>query len=334
MADNQVSRVSTPAFLQVLTVGFQPMGLVADRVSPRIPVTVQSAKYRIFGKNNLLIRKADWHPGTIPNAIETRWSSDQFYVETYKLRELLLDQERVNNNSIALNGIADLEGVYTQNVTNNIFLAREARIAAMFTNSANYPGANVITKTGGAEWNVVGGEAVFTDLIALLGTIADSAMVPMAALSLVIPEIVFRTALMRNTAILDAIKYTQRGVVTRDLLASLLGIKEVILAGVMTAGNGLEIAGSDVITGYTTSYAWLDNVWAGLIADGQNDMIPAFSRTFNWTAATGGQVRQTRVYRTADEGQQADWIEVQEAVDEKIVYSAAGGVIKNTLSTI
>jgi hypothetical protein len=250
MADNQVSRVSTPAFLQVLTVGFQPMGLVADRVSPRIPVTVQSAKYRIFGKNNLLIRKADWHPGTIPNAIETRWSSDQFYVETYKLRELLLDQERVNNNSVALNGIADLEGVYTQNVTNNIFLAREARIAAMFTNSANYPGA------------------------------------------------------------------------------------KVIIAGAMTAGSGLEIAGSDVITGYTTSYAWLDNVWAGLIADGQNDMIPAFSRTFNWTAATGGQVRQTRVYRTADEGQQADWIEVQEAVDEKIVYSAAGGVIKNTLSTI
>lgn len=334
MADNQISRVSLPSYLQALTIGFVPMGLVADRLSPRIPVAIQSGKYRIFGKNNLIQRKADWHPGMIPNAIETRWSSGTYYAEIYKLRQMILDAERVNNNSAVLGGIPDLEGVYTQNVTNALAIAREARIAALFTTATNYPGANVITKAGGSEWNVVGGEAVFTDLINMAGIVADGAMVPMSELSAVIPEPVFRTALMRNTALLDAIKYTQRGVVTEDMLAGLLGIKEVIISRAMSAGAGLEIAGSDVISGYPTTYLWLDNVWIGLIAEGENQMVPTFSRTFAWTAATGGQIRQVRTYRSMDEGQQADWVEVQEAVDEQITFSGAGGLIKNTLSTI
>jgi hypothetical protein len=334
MADNQITRVMIPSYLQSLTIGFVPMGMIADRVSPRIPVAVQSGKYRVFGKNNLIQRKADWHPGMIPNAIETRWSSGSFYAEIYKLRQLILDAERVNNASAVLGGIPDLEGVYTQNVTNALAIAREKRIATLFTTPANYPGANVITKAGGAEWNIVGGEQIFTDLITLAGTVADAAMVPMAELSAVIPEPVFRTAMMRNTALLDAIKYTQRGVITEDMLASLLGIKEVIISRSMTAGAGLEIAGADVVTGYTASYLWLDTVWIGLIAEGQNQMVPTFSRTFNWTAATGGQVRQVRTYRSADEGQQADWIEVLESVDEQITFSGAGGIIVNTLSTI
>ena len=323
-----------PSYLQALTIGFTPKGMIADRVSPRIPVTVQSGKYRIFGKNNLIQRKADWHPGMIPNAIETRWSSGNFYAEIYKLRQMILDAERVNNQSALLGGIPDLEGVYTQNVTNALAIAREKRIATLFTTPGNYPGANVITKAGGSEWNLVGGEAVFTDLITLAGTVADAAMVTMADLSVVIPEPVFRTALMRNTALLDAIKYTQKGIVTEDMLAALLGVKEVIISRSMTAGAGLEIAGADVLTGYTASYLWLDTVWVGLIAEGQNDMVPTFSRSFNWTAATGGQTRQVRTYRAADEGQQADWVECLEAIDEQITFNGAGGIIVNTLSTM
>jgi hypothetical protein len=41
---------------------------------PRIPVDKQSGKYRIFGKNATWCTSRGGSPGTIPNAIETRWS--------------------------------------------------------------------------------------------------------------------------------------------------------------------------------------------------------------------------------------------------------------------
>lgn len=333
MAENRVTRVTSPAYLTALTVGFVAAGMFADRLAPRIPVRKQSDKYRVFGKNNLVERKADWAPGTIPNAIETRWSSATYFADIFKLRTLLLDAERANNGTPAEGGI-DIEGTYTQNVTQAIAIAREKRVATLFTTAANYPAGHVLAKAGGAEWNVVGGEQIMTDLIAQIGKVADSAMVPRSSISVAVPEPVFRTALMRNTAILDAIKYSARGIVTEELLAALLGVKEVFIVQSMTAGSGAEIAGADVLSGYTATYLWGDTVWVGVIGEGQNDMVPSFARSFNWTAATGGVPRNTRVYRTADEGQEGDWIEVAEAIDEKIIFSGAGAIITNTLSTI
>jgi hypothetical protein len=221
-------------------------------------------------------------------------------------------------------------------VTNALQLSREKRVADLFTASGTYPGGNVITKAGGAEWDqaAVADEQPFTDIITLGGTVADSAMVPMSSLTAVIPEVVYRTTLMRNTALLDTIKYTQRGIVTPDLLAGAFGLREVIIAAAFGAGVGPEIEGADLITGVTTVPLWGDNVWIGLVNEGANDMVPTFARTFTWRAATGGQDRQVRTYRMPDEGQEGDYIEVKAAEGEKVVYSAAGGVIKNTLSTI
>jgi hypothetical protein len=39
------------------------------------------------------------------------------------------------------------------------------------------------------------------------------------------------------------------------------------------------------------------------------------------------------VYRDADEGKEADWIEVKEAVVEKLQFKDAGALITNCLST-
>lgn len=328
---DKVTRVHTPAFLQRVSLGFRNRELVADRVAPRITVGNQSDKYRVWGKNTLIVHKADWAPGTIPNEITARWSEDQFYAGLRKLRIALLDTEVRNADSDLT-----LRSNYTEIVTNAIAIAREKRVADLFTAAATYPGANVITKAGGAEWDqaAVADEQIFTDIISLGGIVADAAMVPMGSLTIGIPEPVFRTALMRNTALLDTIKYTERGIVSVDLLAPAFGMREAIILSPMSAGQGPESEGSDVITGYPTTYLWGDNVWIGLVNEGANDMVPTFARSFNWKAETGGQDRQIRQYRMSDEGQEGDWIECKEAVGEKVVYSAAGGVIKNTLSTI
>lgn len=331
MAD-RVSRVRTPTFLQNVSLGFARREYVADRLAPVIPVTNQSGKYRVWGKNNLLQHEARWAPGAIPNAIETRWSEATYFAEIRKLRTLLLDAE-VRNADTDLN----LRQSYTEVVTGAIEIAREARVATLFTTAANYPGANTVTKAGAAEWDTLLGSNPTlprTDIDAGIRQVVGQAMVPRNQITVAIPEPVYDLTIRFNATLLGMINYTTADSVQPDMLARLFGVKEVLIVQAMTTGAGPEVAGSDVVTGFTNTYLWLDNVWIGLVNDGQNDMAPSFARTFNWTAETAGQRRQIRQYRAEDEGREADWIECKEAMSEAIVYSGAGYLIKNTLAAI
>lgn len=332
LAADRVTRVHTPVFLQNVSLGFRNKQMIADRVAPRIPVDNQSDKYRIWGRRGMMVHEARWAPGTVPNEIELRWSEDTFFAELRKLRTLLLDTE-VNNADSDI----PLRTRATELVTDAITIAREQRVAALFTNAANYSANNKITKAGGSEWNqaaVVSTDQPLVDIMQIITEVAGQAMVPVSALSVIIPEPVYLAAIWKNSGILERIKYSQSGIVTYDLLAALLGVKEVIPAASMSVGAGPEVAGSDVVTGFVPTYLWGDTVWVGLINDGQNDNAPSFARSFNWKKETAGQERQIRQYRAEDEGREADWIECKEAIGEKIIFADAGGIIANTLSTI
>lgn len=329
LAADRITRVHTPVFLQNVSIGFTNRSMIADRVSPIITVKKQSDKYRIFGKNTQQTTESRWTPGSIPNKITMRWSEDSYSADIRKLRIDLLDQERNNADSDL-----QLETTYTETVTNAIVISREKRVADLFTNTATYASSHKVTKAGGSEWDqasVLATDQAILDIQAVMEAVMADVMVPASELTVVIPEQTFMKGMQNSAGILDRIKYTQTGVVTADLLRVLLGVKEVILSASMSAGQGPEVADSDVITGFTTTYLWGDTVWVGVINDGNNAGVPWFSRSFNWAAGTADQRRRTKVYRMADEGQEGDWIEVAEALDEKVALALAGGLVVNTL---
>lgn len=333
LASNRVDRVHTPQYLQQLAIKFNPRDLIADKVAPRIRVPKQSDKYRIFGKNQLITHESRWAPGAIPNALEMRWSEAPFYVDIRKLRTLVLDTERRNSDDDGL----DLEQQATDLVTGAITISREQRVASLFTTAANYGASHKITKSGGSEWDsatALGNSQALLDMQAMIMAVVADAMVPASELTVVIPEIVYLTALQNNVGILARVQYSSTGIVTTDLLRALLGVKEVVLSSAMSAGPGPEVADSDVVTGYTTTYLWGDTVWIGLVGPAGNANGPTFARSFNWAAETAGQDRQIRKYRAEDEGREGDWIECKEAISESIVFANAGAVVLNTLSTI
>jgi hypothetical protein len=176
---------------------------------------------------------------------------------------------------------------------------------------------------------------VLPDLRAQIALVEDKSFRDAADLTVVIPTATWRGAVESNTSILDLIKYSERGVVTRELLATLLGVREVIIGRTAVSAGGPK-AGVDIVTGITTTYLWGDTVWVGLTDPeaGDDEETPAFARSFNWREETGGQEIQIRQYRFMDEGAEADWIEAKQAMDEKIVFKDAGAIIVNTLSTI
>lgn len=330
MPDSLIERVHQATFLTNLALQFPTPEFIADIVSPRIVVGKQSNKYRKFGKDTFYQVDSTWSPGAIPNAVKTELSSDSYFAEERKLRHPLLDSELTNEDADL-----NLRTMYTETVTRVVRIAREARVAALFTTAANYPGANVITKAGGSSWDDVGvinTVQPITDIEALITQVSQSAFTGRSAISVVIPELVMNLAIRHNSAIRDYFKYTTGGVTTAEVLAALLGVREVLIAREQTAGAGPQNAANDIITGITTTYLWGDTVWAG-VRGSENSQDYTFSRTFNWDAATGGQELEIREYRMADEGQEGNWIEGKEAVDEKIVASFAAGIVVNTLKS-
>jgi hypothetical protein len=329
MPNNLIERVHSVGFLTDLALRFPTPQLLADRLAPRVPVRKQTDKYRKFGKD-AFYQPGDntWAPGAIPNAIRTELSEDQYFALPRKLRHPLLQAE-LNNADDDL----DLRALYTERTTLAMRIAREARVAALFTTTTNYAGSHVITKAGGAEWDAVGivnTVQPITDIESMISTVTADAFVTRDMLTVVIPEPTFNKAIRHNAAIRDYYKYTIGGVNTPELLAAALGVKEVLLARTATAGAGPQNAGNDIIAGITTTYLWGETVWVGVTPSDATGGEYSFARTFNWTAETDGEELRIAEYEMADLGQEGMWIEGKEAVDEKIVANFAGGIIVNT----
>lgn len=329
MPNNLIERVHTVGFLTDLALRFPTPQLLADRLAPRVRVRKQSDKYRKFGKDAFYnVGDNSWAPGSIPNAIRTELSEDQYFAIPRKLRHALLQSE-LNNQDDDL----DLRTTYTERVTLAMRIAREARVATLFTTSGNYAGSHVITKAGGAEWDAVGvinTVQPITDIESMIQTVTQDAFVTRDMLTVVIPEPTFNKAIRHNSAIRDYYKYTIGGVNTPELLAAALGVKEVLLARTATAGSGPQNANNDIITGITTTYLWGETVWVGVTPNEATGGEYSFARSFNWTEETDGEELRVTEYDMADQGQEGYWIEAKEAVDEKIVANFAGGIILNT----
>ena len=332
---DRVTRAHLIAFLTELAVKFKAPSGVADAICPRVPVKKQSDKYRIWGKDRFVHRgtnSAKWVPGTAPNEITMRWSEDTYQADLYKLRTMLTDTER-NNADDDL----DLDGNAVEYVSLALEILREQRVATLFTTAGTYAASHKKAVAGGSEYDVAGVLAtnqIVKDIDAIVSAIKPDAMCTSQELTVVIPDDVFDLGIKRNAAILDMIKYSERGIITVEILRSVLDVKQVLLASSLAATPAIEVEGSDVVTGYTSARIWPDSIWIGLVAgDGKNQQQPSFARSFHWKVETGGQDRQVKVYRDPDEGKEADWVEVKEAVGEKVQFPLAGGLITNCLST-
>lgn len=329
MAESIRTPVRTPALLQGVARAFRAPQMVADIVAPVRTVDDDMGKYTIYGRDDLYEVDNTYAHGSVPNAITSRESEDQFATELRVIRHALLDKDR---NPIRPGG-STRERRVTTKVTLATQIGREGRVARLFTTTGNYPGAHVLTKAGGAEWNhasVLNTIQPITDLDGRISVVMAATGMPRSAITVVIPEAVFDAAIRYNTAIREFYKYTQAGITSAELLRSFLGVRNVEIASGRFAGTGPENAGNDISTGITTTSLWGDNVWVGITDADDLDLL-TFARQFRYTGDTGGQDIQIRQYRMADEGQRGDWIEAAEQRDLKLTASFAGALIVNTL---
>ena len=293
---------------QILTnisLAYPQTGLVGERLFPVVPVKKQSDKYRWFGREAWLPETSDYRaPGTEANEIPgLTVSSDTYYAQEHSLQIAVTDEERENTSSPLA---PDRDG--TELVTSKILLGRELAMYNLVTNAANYAAGLSTTLAGGAQWNnystsdpILNVKAAKRSVHAKVFFEPNVAVIPYQVMSV----------LEDHPDIIERIKYSERAILTEEIIASVLGLSNVIVPGVAVGSGPPGTSGF----GITAGYLWGKDVILAYVPSRPSLRTPAFAYEFSQTY--GGKVQVTDRWR--EEKRKSDVIRVSRRYDLKLV---------------
>lgn len=287
---------------------------IADTVFPNIPVQKQSDLYYTY-------TKGDWFrtdmqlraPGTESAGSGYTLSTDSYSAKKYALHKDIDDDTRANTDTPL-----DADRDATRYVTNSAMLKKDQLWATKYFAASVWTGDQ--TGVGSApstnqflQWDVSGSDPI-SDITN--GVITIQERTGFKPNTLVVSPHVLHT-LSNHTLILDRIKYTERGIVTTDLLAALFNVDRVVVANAInnTAEEGATAAMSFIFGKHAALYYANPN--PGIL-------VPSAGYTFSWAGLLGGGALGTRMKKFRLEQIESDRIEVEMAFDFKVVAADLG----------
>jgi len=296
--------------LTALLVGFvhDAKYFVAGKIAPFFMSGLQSAAYYKWARENALNV-----PKTIRRAPRTEYSrglpmisDDNFYCQEYGHEEPVDDGERKKYAAYF-----DADRAAIRRIADVLLVKREQAVRDL-----------AATVTGNAptvHWDDPASNP-FEDVEAARAAVHNQS--GLEANLMMLPRSVF-IALSYHPLVLDRIKYTQKGVITEDLLASLFKVEEVVVAGGIEnkAPEGLALNPDQI---------WGKDVYVA-VSDGSQDLqAPSFMRTFAWTGETGPDGMQVKTYR--EDKINSDVHRGNAYLDYKLVAPYAGYKITGAIS--
>jgi hypothetical protein len=287
--------------LSNISVGWSNEGLVAERLFPVVKVRKQSDKYYTFGREAWLPESGDFRaPGTEANEIPgIGVSLDTYYAQEHALQMAIPDEERENVDS-PMSPDRDA----TELLTSKILLGRELAMKNLATDATQYAADMTVTLSGGAQWNSANYSTSdpITDI--KKGRRAMHANVFREPNVAIIPYAVM-AELEDHPDFIERIKYSERAVITPELIATLVGIPNIIIPGTGIASDASLVPG----------YLWGKDVILAWVPARAGLRTPAFAYEFAWTY--GGQTQM--VDRWRENRRKSDLIRCQRRYDLKLV---------------
>lgn len=282
---------------------------IADKVFPIVPVAKQSDRYFVYTIDDWFRDEAQERAPSTESA-GGGWSIDNtptYYCRIYAFHKDIDDDIRANADEPI-----DLDRDATTFVTQKLLIKRETIWATNYFR----PGVWGTTKVGGvdfAKWSDYTNSTPIEDIGQ--GIIDIARRTGFKPNVLVLSPDVFNV-LKSHPKVLDRIKYTQKAVITEDILAGLLGVDRVLVpwAVVNTAAEGA-----------TKDMQFIFSNGALLVYANPTPSIlkPSGGYIFVWTGLPGG-VAGIRVRDFRIEERKSDRIEAEMAIDCKLVAPDVG----------
>lgn len=334
MPNPTVSDLHVSAALTDLSVLYsnEDTNSVHDMVFPVVPVQKQGDKYFVFDKKDWLRSDAEGRaPGAEAPIGGWRVSTDAYFAERVALGHDISDPERANADP----AVANLDADATRYITEQIRLKNEKDWGNTYFTTGVWDGASSSTDmTGQAapasttsnfrQWN----DVASTPIEDLDGEMTAVQKVTGRKPNTLVLGAEVWTQLKNHPDILDRIKYTERGVVGTDLLASLIGVDRVLI------GSMVENTATEGSSAGTYSFVAGKSALLAHVAPRAGLRTPSAGYTFVWTgmpgAPAGGVGARIKRYRL--ERNESDRIEGETWRDFKVVGSSLGAFFTSAVA--
>jgi hypothetical protein len=208
----------------------------------------------------------------------------------------------------------------TEFITNQLLLQRDVDWATSYFKTGVWT-TNRVGTTDFVKWDAAGSDPI--------GVIANE-IVNFRKLTGFKPNICVlgasvMVALKQHPDIIDRIKYTQKGIVTEDLIATLFDVDE-LYTSYATIGTGDQFPDARV-QDQATTYDFITNAKGMLLAyapSGPSLMTPSAGYTFTWKGYLGGNSQGIKIKRFRMEHIASDRIEAEATYDMKVVAPDLG----------
>lgn len=298
---------------------------VATRVFPVVPVAKASAVYHTFPRGYFFRDEVGPRPlGGVPNRADYKVETDTYYCEEEALAAYLDDRERANATPPH-----DPERSKVRLLTQQHLIHRDRLWANAFFKQGvwTHDWTGKSTSPSASNKEFLQWDQDNSDPIAFIDqrkeTIAETTGFEPNVM--VLGRAVSRT-LKNHPLVRERIQYTQRGIITEDLLAELFGVDRVVVPGgvVNTAKEGATdafefiLGKRDALLVYAAPEPAIDH--------------PSGGYTFSWTGLLGAEGFEASVWRGRNEEAHSDWYQVRMAYDMKRVAADLGIFFSDAVS--
>jgi hypothetical protein len=304
---------------------------IADKIFPKVPVKKQSDMYWRYSK-------ADWRrtdvkrraPSTESAGVGWNVTTEQYYCHVYAVHKDVDDQLRANADSIFR-----MDADATQFITGQHLLKRDLDWNDTYFKpgvwETEYSGVDsgTPTDTQFVKWDnaasdPIGDVAKWSIDFRKLTGMKPNCMV-LGAYTM--------KSLKQHPDIIDRIKYTQRGIVTEDLIATLFDV-EKLYTSYATIADTPQIPDA-VQQDLAATYDFITPGKGALMLNTPSSpslMTPAAGYTFTWSGYLGGNQEGLRIKRFRMEHIASDRIEAESTWDMKVVCPDLGVFIGDAVA--
>jgi len=291
-------------------------GFIADKVFPNVPVQKQSDRYFQYLKEDWFrVEAQERAPGT--ESAGGGWRIDNtptYYCRIYAVHKDIDDPTRANADAPI-----NLDRDATEWVTQQLLLKRETTWASQYFVTGVWGTdrqgvTSVPTGNQFVRWSDHTNSDPIADIDASIMSIASTTGYKPNTL-VVSPDVFGK--LKNHPKILDRVKYTQRAVITEDILAGLFGIEKFLVPwGVVnTAAEGAT---------ENTNFIFSGKVLLVYAAPQPSLLKPSGGYTFSWVGYLGAGQQGNRIKTFRMEHLASDRIEGEMSFDVKLVAPDLG----------
>jgi hypothetical protein len=303
---------------------------IANKIFPRVPVQKRSD---IFWKYS----KSDWRrtdakkraPGTESAGVGWNQTTDQYYCEVYAVHKDIEDQVRANADSNW-----NLDSDTSRFLTGQLLLRRDLDWADTFFKTGVWATEHEGVGSGPTgtqflQWDLTASDPLVNET----GWATDFRLLTGFDFSFMVLGADVWKALKNHPAILDRIKFTQKGVVTKELVASFFDVPrlEVAYASQNTGPQINDAVAQDA----AGTQEWVIDSKSALLgfAPGSPSLLsPSAGYTFTWKGYSGGNAEGLAMSQFRMQHLKSDRLEGEMTYDMKVVSPDCGVFLRNVVS--